>query len=237
MKEVSDGGGVHAILYGDDGQMISEEWPLANVQTSIEYNAHGRRKGLTVSSPGGGPDLYRVNYRYDNAGRLGSVSNAGWTADYTFGPDGRTVAGLAYRTGGVEAVSGVWQRDGFGLVTSLVWTAGGQVVDGFAYQGNAMGQRTQCARADGSRWDYGYDDLDQLLTASLTASNNAAAASRSYIHDTIGNRRSVTVDGQIAAYEANALNQYDRIAEAPAAAPQFAGSFASKASSFRSSES
>jgi len=224
VAQVSDAAGTRAIRYRDDGWVAAEDCPLAGMTLTNAYDRLGRRSGLTLLTAGGaGLASYAVNYGYDEAGRLAVVSNAAFAARYSFAADGAAVSRLSCTTGGVETLRADRQYDGFGQITNLAWTAGGQTVDRFAYQHNAVGQRTRRTDVDGSRWDYGYDGLDQVASASRIASNGAVASASVYGYDGIGNRRTMTADGRTTTYEANALNQYRRIVTGGGSESRFQG--------------
>ena len=72
-------------------------------------------------------------------------------------------------------------------------------------------RRTQAALSDGSRWEYGYDPLNQLTSAERADSDGAALNAMSYRYDGIGNRTAAEEDGEAFAYASNQLNQYTAV--------------------------
>ncbi|MEE9345406.1 MAG: RHS repeat-associated core domain-containing protein [Methylococcales bacterium] len=73
------------------------------------------------------------------------------------------------------------------------------VIAGFDYSLNATGRRTQIVELSGRTTTYAYDDLNRLLTESISDPVNADY-SASYSYDTVGNRIQSVVDGVTTAF-------------------------------------
>ncbi len=91
------------------------------------------------------------------------------------------------------------------------------VLSSFRYAYNAASQRTSVTNADSSRWQYGYDNLEQVASAKRNWSDNTAVAGQQFEYgfDDIGNRKTAASGGdqwganlRYENYAANSLNQY-----------------------------
>jgi len=152
---------------------------------------------------------HQAGYAYDEAsGRLAAVTSPGGTFSYLYTPNSSLVGMVS---GPAHTVTNTWEpnRDVLDVKENK---AGLTVVSRFDYTVNSMSQRTKVEQS-GTAFtanrtiDWGYDSLRQLVSAD--SSDNAA--DRSYLYDSIGNRKR-SADGLTPLgtdnYTANALNQY-----------------------------
>jgi YD repeat-containing protein len=106
--------------------------------------------------------------------------------------------------------------DGLGRLTSVTNTVTGSagVVSSHAYHYDAHGRRDKATLADGSHWDYAYDGLGQMTSASRKWSDQVgsevAGQQFGYSFDFIGNPTFTTTNGRSANYTPNKLNQYNQ---------------------------
>lgn len=200
---------------------------LSTQVTSEVYSGAGALSGVTLSR---GFDselrLTRVSasgaaersWHYDAQGRTGTLDSTyggtSWQAQYTY-------ADVAFPTRWTQANRSLGA--GPGVATNRVFDKVGRVVSwstgpyGSQYGYNDVGQRTRDSRANGSNWDYFYDELDQLEQGELTAGTDAVDFDTgfNYDFDSIGNRISTVADGFVAAWTANYLNQVQSRSVAP----------------------
>lgn len=92
-------------------------------------------------------------------------------------------------------------------------------VTSHSYQYDALNRRTQATLEDGSFWQYGYDDRDELTSAKrnwsyFTTTTPVSGQQFSYAYDTIGNRQTASFGGDVSGanlrtitYTNNSLNQ------------------------------
>lgn len=100
--------------------------------------------------------------------------------------------------------------DNLNRLTSITSTPLGSSAFSYSYSYNSANQRTQTVLADGSYWTYSYDSLGQVIAGQKYWSDNTPVAGEQfgYAFDTIGNRQSITANGNLGTYTANSLNQY-----------------------------
>ena len=111
--------------------------------------------------------------------------------------------------------------DGFERLTSIGWTTGTgnnqATVASFAYLYNTANERTRTTLADGSSWQYVYDDLGQVSSGKRYSSTGAPIPGQQfeYTFDDIGNRTQAKAGGdasgnnlRTATYTSNLLNTY-----------------------------
>ena len=80
----------------------------------------------------------------------------------------------------------------------------------FAYNYNALGQRSLATLEDASTWSYAYNSKGEVTSGKQRLANGAAKEGRSYAYayDDIGNRTTTTINGRTTTYSPNSLNQY-----------------------------
>ena len=90
-------------------------------------------------------------------------------------------------------------------------------MNGVNYQFDNLNRRTEADLADGTKWNYGYDNRSQVTSGKRGLASGAYAGGEQfeYNYDDIGNRTSTKAGGDAsganlrqASYSANSLNQY-----------------------------
>jgi len=192
-------------------------------------------RSLTLSRPGltGGtrkvPCSSRLYHRAyeDLTGRLSTVTkNTTRRARYAYtsGAPGQVQAVIheSFASNAWQATdTGTRVYDGFERLTSIGWTTGTgnnqATVASFAYLYNTANERTRTTLADGSYWQYVYDDLGQVSSGKRYSSTGAPIPGQQfeYTFDDIGNRTQAKAGGdasgnnlRTANYTSNLLNMY-----------------------------
>ncbi len=151
---------------------------------------------------------HRLNYFYDTAGRLQSMTDehTNRVVLYTYDPAGR----LARKEVG-NGMYTTYAYDAAGQVLHLVNTlSNGTIISRFDYTYDSRARRTSMDTLDG-KWDYGYDDLGQLIRAVFASRNgDIPHQNLTYIYDALGNRVRTIENGVTTEYTANNMNQYTR---------------------------
>ena len=174
-----------------------------------------RNKGYAVGAlPSGGVDQ-ETTYQYDNTGRLAAVSGGGLNPpsqfQYNYEPNSnllKTVTGPAHTvTNSYDPTRNV--------LLNKENKAGTTIVSNYAYDVNAIGQRTDVSQS-GSAFAtardiaWGYDPLGQVTKADSTI----PGLDRAYQYDLIGNRLKASDSLTLPAtpnYTTNSLNQYTAV--------------------------
>lgn len=152
-------------------------------------------------------------YGYHEAtGRLATVAGIGGTFTYGYVPGSSLIASMA---GPAHTVTNTWfpDRDVLQLKENKV---GATVVSSFDYGVNAIGQRSGVAQtgsafASTCNIAWGYDVLGQVVSADSSETGH----DRSYLYDTIGNRKKSADNLTLPSsdnYTVNMLNQYTAVA-------------------------
>jgi len=202
-------------------------------QLLIETNTTGSLSGLSVTN---GYDqflrhtalsfrnqqstLETINYAYDNASRLQTVTdNTGataYSAAYTYLANSPLVSQIAFKQGTTTRMTTTKQYDYLNRLASTS-SAIGQSAIGNSYGLNNANQRIRNTMADGSYWLYEYDSLGQVRSGRKYWPDQTPVAGQQfeYAHDDIGNRTQTKAGGdqnganlRSAGYFANSLNQY-----------------------------
>lgn len=165
---------------GGDNLSLSYEYDLAGHETAIAY-------------PGG----ERIQYTYDNAGRILTVNNVTRSLlfQYTYNPVTGQLTKLT-RPNGIETDC---NYDGMGRLTNILHkvTSSGVLVAQYGYVLDAIGKATLLTTTlpSGTRLEhYGYDYFDRLTNV-VYADNGVISANSlnvSYAYDGNGNRLTIT---------------------------------------------
>lgn len=157
-----------------------------------EYDLAGRRTAIVY--PGG----ERIQYTYDNAGRVSTVNNTTRSLlfQYSYNPTTGQLTKLT-RPNGIETD---YSYDGMGRVTNILHkvTSGGALVAQYGYTLDAIGKAmllTTTRPAGVTKLEqYSYDYIDRLTNVIYGDSGviNANALSVSYAYDGNGNRLTMT---------------------------------------------
>ena len=141
---------------------------------------------------GSGSSTGAYTYTYDAAGELTSEVDNGTTTSYSYDATGQLTA--------AGAAAYAYDATGNRTRTGVTVDTGNQLAsDGtYNYTYDAEGNEiTKTDIATGDKWTYGYDDLNQMVSAVETASGGAAEVEVTYKYDVFGNRleKDVTVVG------------------------------------------
>ena len=154
-------------------------------------------------------------YTYDVQNRLASVGNGTHAAHYTRLDGSGLLSNTAIKTsGGTTLLSTDRAYDAYYRMTSIASTAGA-TTRSYAYTYNDKDQRTICTLADGSYWEYAYDDKGQVTGGIKYDAGGIAIPGMSfgYDYDGIGNRKQETrgIEELKLLYASNRVNQYTQI--------------------------
>ena len=189
----------NSLSYDARGFLTSITYPDGKGFT-FDYNAAGRRTRRV------GHDGYTLNYSYDSAGRLASLTE-GTTNElvrYAYDPAGRLIR----------------ENKGNGTFTTYTYDLAGQLIaltnhaslltvnSFFNYSYDAKGNRLTMTTTVGVT-AYEYDALNQLTGVTYPGGRHVT-----YAYDPAGNRTVVSDNGRNSVYAANSLNQYTQAGEA-----------------------
>ncbi|NEQ47521.1 MAG: hypothetical protein F6K00_29855 [Leptolyngbya sp. SIOISBB] len=193
----------------DASGTIEMEYDAANRLTFISYpsgrsltyayNADGQRTQMVMQ------DGYTVNYSYDAAGRLETLTDG--TGQLIIRYDYDAAGRLTRETNGNGTVT-TFDYDALSQLISIVhYDSDSTVNSRYEYTYDSLGRRTSMTTLEGT-WQYGYDATGQL-TSVVTPEGRTIE----YQYDAAGNRTTVTEDGITTAYNANNLNQYTTVGD------------------------
>jgi RHS repeat-associated protein len=190
--------GTIAMLYDARDFLARIEYPNGTWFT-FEYNDAGRRTRRT------GHDGYVLDYAYDSAGRLSSITEGGGAGIVAYQYDD---AGRLIREDKGNGTYTTYEYDPAGQMLSVVnYAPDAQVQSRFDYTYDANGNPTSISTLAGVT-SYGYDATGQLTGVSYPG------RTVTYAYDPAGNRTTVTEDGVPTTYTGNTLNQYTHVGPA-----------------------
>jgi RHS repeat-associated protein len=208
---VSNGDTVCAFAYDDASELLSESYSgglLAGLSVTNGYDPLLRRTAVALASQ---PSTL-VQFGFDAASRLKTVSSGNATVDYSYVANSPLVGQIVFTNGGTLRMTTTRQFDNLNRLTQISSAPGGQGVSpvSFNYNYNTANQRTAITNADNSRWAFQYDPLGQVTSGRRYWDDGTAVAGQQYDYtfDDIGNRKTATRDGRQSDYSANLLNQY-----------------------------
>ncbi len=213
---IADESGKIEFAYDSFGRITSEKGAVGEIR--YEYNNIGLLSGkeCMFSRKDAKAQSFRTDYSYDNFDRLTQVSSPAGTYSYTYDSKGR-IASLAF---GNVSIKNDYDKAGRLVSKSLSPAVNGLSGEALAksgerstengtllcaYEYDKLDRRVK-AEVNGVKWSYGYDEFNQLTSAS---------PSDGYIYgygfDKIGNRLSSAFNSHGSAetqsYKYNSLNQ------------------------------
>ena len=217
---VTDATGTYTLTYADDGQLATETVSgglLDGLSLTNTYPSHGNREDLTVSL--GTNNLVAQSYGYHaSTGRLDTVTDKDpdqltttrSMATYAYKPSSNLVESITLNNETSDVLVRTTQYDALGRVDVVTaYDALENVLNSHDYDYDARGRRRRNDREDGTYWVYGYNDRNEVTSGVKHFADETAIPGFQfgYDFDDIGNRDSITLEGVLYDWDANALNQ------------------------------
>ncbi len=228
---VTDALGTTSFGYDPDGELIATVFdvggPLAGLQiTNRIHSAYGKDEVVVDNYYAGSQAI--SEYQFDPAaGRLqtarafytdGSGSTAVRAVNYGYQPNSDLVQTLTaqWNGGTVMTTTKGWEY-GYRLRTTHSVLANGKDAASFTYDYDIADRRWRSTWSDGSHWDYGYNDRNEINSGKRYWADTSHVAGQQfeYQYDSIGNRQWTKLGGdtnglnlRTESYAPNALNQY-----------------------------
>jgi RHS repeat-associated protein len=188
------------------GQLASIDGPWANDTIAYTYDQLGRATGRSINN-------VAQTLTFDAAGRVTTIANPLGTFSYTY--DGATDRlSSAAHNAGVKSLFTYFPNNQDRRLKEIrnVKPDGTTPLSVFDYTYDASGriltwkQQVDTAAATAASWTLGYDNADQLLSASISQSGSPTK-NYSWTYDAAGNRKTEMVDGSTTTFNYNALNE------------------------------
>ena len=225
LRSSTDASGTRNISWTDRDQMQNESYTaglLTGVTVTRDFDSQFRLQALGLSI-GGVPTL-RQRYAYDSISWLDYITDEtpdGATVlhkfDYTFKPNTPFVQSVDFYRGSTAIMTQSYTRDSLGRLAGAGTTlAGNGTLNGVNYQFDNLDRRFEADLADGTKWNYGYDNRSEVTSGKrqLMSGVYAGGEQFEYTFDDIGNRMQTKSGGdtvganlRLANYSANLLNQ------------------------------
>ncbi|MEI6424778.1 MAG: RHS repeat-associated core domain-containing protein, partial [Lentisphaerota bacterium] len=234
---ISDESGKIEFAYDSFGRVTNEKGAVGEIR--YEYNNIGllSAKECMFSHKDTKAQSFRTDYSYDNFDRITQVTSPAGTYSYKYDNKGQ-VASLASSTpGGTSSTSSAsftvnYSYDKAGRLVSKSFSPAVNGLPGEAlaksgerstengtllcsYEYDKLDRRVK-AEVNGIKWSYGYDNFNQLTSAS---------SSDGYIYgydfDTIGNRLVSRNGATSQSYKYNTLNQICSVSSVPSVGSPF----------------
>ncbi|MBQ7590292.1 MAG: RHS repeat protein [Verrucomicrobia bacterium] len=193
--------------YDHAGQLLSETYTggtLNGFSVNYSYDSLMRLSQLRV------PGVLTNTCSYDTAGRVSSLSNGNYSAQYSYITNSPLISSVTHKQGSTARLTVAMGYDQLNRMTNITSTPSGST-NVFAYTSlyNAVNQRTKTTLADDSYWDYTYDDLGQVTSGRRYTADGVQITSRQSVYDLdeIGNRVTSSTPGYVP-YTVNDDNQY-----------------------------
>ena len=208
---ISDGIGTRTLSVATDGRPLSESHDsglLSGASMTTGYDALLRRETFSTSTGG---SAFDVTWGYDGVSRLSTITSGSEATTYSYAANSGLISGLATVRGGTPRLTITSSYDALERLTSISSSNGSAVVSSHVYAYDSLNRRTKSTLEDGSKWNYQYDAMGQVIAGEKKHESNwpIPGMKFGYEFDGMGNRNSATVNGRTAAYMADAANQYD----------------------------
>jgi RHS repeat-associated protein len=218
---VIDGSGTNVLTYDYAERLVSSACVgglLAGITVTNHFNPLYGRDLLKVIGPSW---AFTNGYGYDAYGRMSVVSNGIYSATYAYlaNSDLLQTTTSKSNTTTVLTATRIWEAGP--RLRSIVNTVNGAVVTSHEYQYDALDRRKGALLEDGSRWQYDYNDRNELTGGRRYWSDWSPVAGQQfgYDYDNIGNRKDARSGGDTNGwnlretdYTANNLNHYSAVA-------------------------
>ena len=210
LASVTDAAGTRTNTYDANLRLASSTLPyILNGNLEYTYDALGRRSSVKLMQDT--TEKLNTAYTYDAMSRIATVSDGTNTAEYTRLSGTNLLNTVAVRQGANTLLTTTKTYDAFGKLLSTSSVAGATTRT-YSYEYNDKDQRTKLTLADGSYWEYTYDDKGQVTGGIKYDAEGHAIPGQSfgYTFDDIGNRLTETKGMPLMAfnYTANNVNQY-----------------------------
>ena len=204
--QMTDGVGTTTFGYDLASQMTTIDGPLANDTISLSYDALGRMTGRSVNNTGA------ATLAYDDYGRPQTATNPLGTFTYNYPDPVSTLLSSITATGGPsinfsyldaahdQRLGEIWHKD-----------SGNQTISKFDYEYDVLGQITRWTQQrdanSAQHYNFDYDRVSQLKSATLRDASEAILKSYSYDYDPAANRTVEVIDTSVNGETPNNLNQ------------------------------
>jgi RHS repeat-associated protein len=220
-REIIDGSGTNELTYDYACRLVTStciNGLFNGITVSNHFNPYYGRDAVAVLGLSSPP--LEGDYGYDAYGRLGKVSSGNYSATYGYVPNSDLLQSTTFSNNSTPVLTTTRTWDYGMRLRSIANVVGSAPVTSHSYQYDALNRRTQATLEDGSWWQYGYDDRDELTSANrhwASWQNNTPVSGQqfNYAYDNIGNRQTAGFGGDIngvnqrtIAYTNNSLNQY-----------------------------
>ncbi|MEI7731574.1 MAG: RHS repeat-associated core domain-containing protein [Verrucomicrobiota bacterium] len=205
LSVVYQGGSVNELGYNDAGQITAES--RDGLMQTNAYNLAGQLTAMGVSNLTG----TAVQYSYDTAGRLSTVTASNLNVTYSYQSLLNQPDKIEYRNNTTLVLTVHRSFDG---LQRLQWVSNvtSSTISRYAYGYDPANQRTNVLLADGSNWRYSYDVLGQVTNAFRRWSDGSLVAGQQYgyLFDDIGNRR-WSFQGHPSIASSNTVNNLNQV--------------------------
>ncbi|WOO40074.1 RHS repeat-associated core domain-containing protein [Rubellicoccus peritrichatus] len=244
LQRVEDASGTRQMYY-DRGRLVSERYTtgeLQGVTISRSFDQLNRLAGLDLNQSASGLS-YAVDYGYDDASRLQTITNGEHVFTYDYVDNSSLIETVTTeKTGGAAPIQTNTRT--YDLLNRLLSTGvitAASITKDYAYQYNNASQRTKLTVDNDQYWNYGYDDMGQVISGEkfdpTDTVNPIAGRDFQYAFDDIGNRTSADLGAPLegargyndatspttAQTESQLLNQYYQITNPDPAALRVEG--------------
>lgn len=201
-----DATGTNRWTYDRAGRVIANHQDNVSCSLYYTYDSHGHRTNYSIVPRAGG--LFRVNYKYDYAGRIDAVEEVSHQSAiyrYTWSKTANRIVGVQYPSGFQVAYSidPLLRVNSMSLIDQYR-----NPIQTYKYEYNSSGNRTGEKALD--RYEvYEYDAKRQLVAwrGGQNRMESTKVFGQSYLYDLNGNQTNVFESGTSTIIEINNLNQ------------------------------
>jgi RHS repeat-associated protein len=218
-RQIMDGAGSSTLVYDHANRLVSTYYSdglLAGIAVTNHFDSLGRRNVLAALQSG--TPFVQQSFGYDASyGRMQSVSSGIYSAWYGYMPNSDFLQTATCKSNSTTALTTTRTWEYGSRLSGIANVANGTTVTSHSYLYDSLNRRWKATLEDGSYWQYGYNDRDELTSAHRYWPDASFAAGQqfAYDYDNSGNRKSASSGGDTTganlrteAYTANALNEY-----------------------------
>ncbi len=151
-----------------------------------------------------------ISYTYDNLNRVTQVTSQGKTIDYNYDNTGNRTK-LRYP----DSSYITYDYDDLNRLTAIKDDTSATIA---SYSYDALSRRTEANYANNTQSEYSYDNVHRLLALANKINGGADISTFAYTYDNVGNRQTMTKNGQTHSYQYDSIYQLTN-ADYPATYP------------------
>ncbi len=164
-ETVTDASGTRNIAYNVVGEIATETYTaglMNGLSVERSFDSLLRRDGLTLKN--GSTTLHGETWGYGEASRLDHIIAGTERVDYGYESNSSLVHTVTFKHNGSVVMTTTKNYDFVNRLTEIKSETGSTTVSRYAYDYNALNQRSKATLADNGYWSYDYNAKGEVIS-------------------------------------------------------------------------